>query len=243
MLLASGCEKSLKKRGALGSQEARSDFYAMVQAGMREDFEARANGATLGVIAAIYQASHARLDHGASAHAAGLGGDVKGRRRKSIVADHASSFAQHHHFGVRGGIAVSNGAIAGPRDDFRLLDQYGAYRHLAGRPRGARFLDCLLHEFQIGVHSRENSTQRAHLTPRSVARLLDNSPTGKHTTAHGRAFGECIAGHFFLPSRLRFFALSSFRTAGPLGALKNPAWKSDEIPSRKAGLFWDRGNR
>jgi len=72
--------------------------------------------------------------------------------------------------------------------------------------------------------------------------LLDNSGSGKQTTAHGRALGECIADVSYC---FRFLSSdpSQFLAADPLGALKNPAWKFDAIPSRKAGLYWDKGNR
>ena len=94
----------------------------MVQAGMGKHFEAGADSAAFGVIAAIYQTRNTRLNHGAGTHAAGFGRDEQTRREKAMVSNRAGPFAQDHHFRMRGGIAVSDGAITGTRDDSCVLN-------------------------------------------------------------------------------------------------------------------------
>ncbi len=125
---------------------------------MGKNCEAGAGGAAFRVIAAINEAGDASLNHGARAHAAGLDGNVQSRGGEAIVADRAGSFTEHHHFGVRRGVAVADGAITGTRDDFRFLDQDSADGNLAGCPSRAGLCDGVAHEFEIGVHARENST-------------------------------------------------------------------------------------
>jgi hypothetical protein len=157
--LPSGCEKRLEKRGTVGGQQARGDFDSVVQAGMRKYFEAGADGASFWVIAAIHQSRNAGLNYGASAHAARFDGDVESRRSETIVANCTGAFAEDYHFGVRRGVAVADGAISRTCNDFSLLHQDGSDGHLAGRPGSTSFIDRLAHEFEIGVHEREDSTQ------------------------------------------------------------------------------------
>ncbi len=125
---------------------------------MGKNCEAGASGAAFRVIAAINEAGHASLNYGACAHAAGLDGDVQSRGGEAIVADRAGSLTEHHHFGVRRGVAVADGAITGTRDDFRILDQDGADGNLAGCSSRTGLFDGVSHELKISVHARENST-------------------------------------------------------------------------------------
>src|SRR5258708_6096025 len=83
--------------------------------------------------------------------------------------------------------------------------------------------------------------QRKDLTLGRTA-LLDNSGSGKQTTAHGRALGECIAD---ISYRFRFLSSdpSKLPAADRRAAGKNPAWKFDATHSPKAGLLWKKGNR
>src|SRR5260370_17272138 len=65
--------------------------------------------------------------------------------------------------------------------------------------------------------------QGKDLTPRRTG-LLDNSGSGKQTTAHGRALGECIADVSY---RFRFLSShpSHLLPPDPLRALNNPPSK------------------
>src|SRR5438477_6675179 len=96
---------------------------------------------------------------------------------------------------------------------------------------------------------RENSTHQKKgrgLTPRSPRHpeskrenqgesrepstgLLDNWGMGKDTTAHD------IEKRFSTPPSFLFDARPQNHAVRTLCPLKNPAWKSGEIPSRKAG--------
>jgi hypothetical protein len=155
---APGREKGLEKRGTVGGQNSRYDFDLMVQAWMGKNFKAGADGAAFRVIAAINEAGHTSLNQGAGAHAAGLDGYVQSSSGEAIIAHRVGGFPQHHHFGVRRGVAVADRAITGTRDDSRFVNQDGADGNLAGCPSRTGLFDGGSHELKISVHARENST-------------------------------------------------------------------------------------
>ena len=65
-----------------------------------------------GSVGAINEARDAGLDDGPGAHAARFQGYVESCPSHAVVAEEASGFADHDDFGVRGGIAVANRAVA-----------------------------------------------------------------------------------------------------------------------------------
>jgi hypothetical protein len=126
----------------------------MVQPGIREDCEAGAEGAALGVVGGVNDAWNARLDDRASAHAAGLECNVKSGARKAVVAKQARGFAKDDDFGVGGGVVVTNGAVAGTGEDCIVVDKHGADRNFADISRSAGFGESELHEMKIVGHQR-----------------------------------------------------------------------------------------
>lgn len=99
--------------GAVGGEDAGGDFDPMVEARIRKDFEAGADGAALGVFGPVDEARDTGLDHRPGAHAAGFDGDVQGGVGEAVVAEEPGGFAKDDDFGVGGWIVVANGAIAG----------------------------------------------------------------------------------------------------------------------------------
>jgi len=111
----------------------------MVEARVREDFEAGADCAAFWVVGAVDEAGDTGLDDGAGAHAAGLDGDVERGVGEAVVAEQAGGFANDYHFRVCRGVTIANGAVAGTGEDFAVTDEDGADGDLAGFGSGAGF--------------------------------------------------------------------------------------------------------
>jgi hypothetical protein len=130
----------------------------MVEVRVREDLEAGADGAALGVVSTVDEARDTGLDDGACAHGAGLDGDVEDGVGEAIITKAASGFAKNDDFSVGGRVAIANGAIAGASEDFAVVDDYCADRDFSGLGRGASFRESLLHDLDVGLHlPRENN--------------------------------------------------------------------------------------
>src|ERR1700674_4234259 len=111
----------------------------MVEARMGEGFEAGADAAALGIVGAVDEAGSASLDQRAGAHGAGLDGYVQSGTSEAVVAKEACGFAKDDDFGMGGGVIVADGAIAGAREDFAVVDKHGADGDFAGCGRETRF--------------------------------------------------------------------------------------------------------
>lgn len=205
--LAAGGEEGLQDGGAVSSEKAGNDFDLMIESCVCEDFETGTDGATLWVVGAIDEARDASLDHGPGTHTARFQGDVESRASHAVIAEEASGFADYDDFGVRGGIAVANRAVAGAGENFAVLDEHGADGYFAGRGCGAGFLKGHLHECDVRFHLRREDNMRGEVTKqrqketgkkgpqeefglpskhslmKSIFRLLDNWGAGKQTTA------------------------------------------------------------
>jgi len=134
----------------------------VIESGVCEDFETRANGAALGVVSAVDQARDAGLDDGAGAHAAGLDRDIERCGRHAIVAEVASCSTNHDDLSVGRRVTVANGAVAGAGEDFTVMDDAGADGDFTGRGCRAGLLEGDLHERDFSVNEfhikREDST-------------------------------------------------------------------------------------
>jgi len=129
----------LEDGGTVDGEDAGGDFDLMVEARVREDFKTGADGAAFRVVGAIDEARDAGLDDGAGAHAAGFDGDVKRDAHETVVGEKAGGFAEDYHFGVGGGVAIADGAIAGTGQDLALVDEYGPDGDFAGGSSAACF--------------------------------------------------------------------------------------------------------
>jgi hypothetical protein len=150
----------LEDSGAVGGEDARGNFYVMVEARVGEDLEAGADGTALGIFGTVNEARDAGLDDGAGAHAARLDGDVKGRIGEAVVAEKTSGFAKDDDFGVGGGNAVADGAIAGTGQNLAVVDDHSADRDFAGLGGGTGLSKSFPHELDVSFHvERENNMQ------------------------------------------------------------------------------------
>ena len=147
---AAGGEKRLQQLHGLPGQNPRSNFDAMIQGRSVEHLQARANGAALGIVGAVNQPRDARLHQRARAHGAGFDGHVQRGAVEAMISGLQGGFAQGHHFGVRRGIAIGNGAIAGRRDNPVLDHDQRADRHFAAQGRGSRLIQRQMHVFGVG---------------------------------------------------------------------------------------------
>jgi hypothetical protein len=155
VLLAAFGEERLEDGGAVGREDAGGDFYLMVEARVGEDFEAGADGAAFGIIGAVNETGDAGLDDGAGAHTAGFDGDVEGGVRKTVVAEKAGSFSKNDDFGVGGGVAIADGAIASTSENLAVMDEHGADGDFARCGCRARFGECFVHKLDISLHRPE----------------------------------------------------------------------------------------
>lgn len=111
----------------------------VVEARVGEDFEAGADGAAFGIVGAVDETRDSGLDDRASAHAAGLEGDVERSVGKTVVAEKAGSFAEDNDFGVGGWVTVADGAVAGTGEDLAVVDEDSSNGDFAGGRRRAGF--------------------------------------------------------------------------------------------------------
>jgi hypothetical protein len=130
--LAPRGEKRLQDGGGFGGENACRDFDLMVEARIGKDFEARADGAALGVVGAVDKARDAGLNDRTGTHAAGLNGNVERGVCEAIVAEESCGFTKHDDFGVGGWVVVADGAVTGTGENLSLVNQDGSDGHFAG---------------------------------------------------------------------------------------------------------------
>jgi len=132
----------------------------MVEARVGEDLEAGADGAAFGVVSAVDKTRDAGLNDGAGTHAAGLDGDVERGIGEAVVAEKAGGFAENDDFGVGGGVAIADGAVAGTCQNLAVEDEDSTNGDFACGGRVARFRKRFLHELGVDFHPpRENNTR------------------------------------------------------------------------------------
>ncbi len=117
----------------------------MVELGGLGKMKVGVNGAGLWVSRTEHYLFHARLDHGAGAHYAGLDGDYQNRTRKSVIAHVVGAVTQRENLGVRRRVVCAYGMIMTPADDLLVDQKHGANGHLAFSFRFVSFLERFTH--------------------------------------------------------------------------------------------------
>jgi hypothetical protein len=148
-------EERLEDGGALCCEDSGGKVHLMVEARVGEDFEAGADGTALGIFGTVNEARDAGLDDGAGAHAAGLDGDVERGVGETVVGEPSGGFAKDDDFGVGGGIAVADRAIAGTGEELALVDEHSADRDFAGCGGRTSFGERCLHELDVLLHREQ----------------------------------------------------------------------------------------
>ncbi len=210
------CEERVEDGGAVGGEDAGGDFYLMVEARVGEDFEAGANGAAFGIVGAVDEARDTGLDDGARTHAARLDGNKEGCISKAVVPKKAGGFAQGDDFGVGGGVAIADGAIASTGEDFAVVDDHGADGDFAGCSRYACLRERLLHELDVRFHLRrennmwdegngintgdaestENTENTENTEKRVISRCLTIGEGRNKLSACGNSWSDCFKSIF-----------------------------------------------
>ena len=108
-----------------------------------------ADGAALGIVRAVDKAGDARLNHGSGAHGARLDGDVEIGAEKAVISCALGGFAESDDFGVRGGVAMRDGAVSSACDDLTFHHDDGADRDFAAFAGSASLGESDAHEFEI----------------------------------------------------------------------------------------------
>jgi hypothetical protein len=133
-------EKFPEQLRGLVRQHPRNHRGAVIELGMVEYRKAGTHSAPFHVVGAVYKARNASLDHGSGTHGARLYGDVDSGAGQPVVSNGARGLAKRDDFGVRGGIAIRNGAVSGAGND-ALADHYGrAHGDLAALRRSPCFV-------------------------------------------------------------------------------------------------------
>jgi len=166
--------------GVLG-EEPGGDFDLMIQFGAGEQLEAGTEGAAFGVVGGIDESGNPRLYDGTSAHGAGFQSNVEKGVGEAVVAKKMRGFTEDDNFGVGGGVSITNGAIAGARENRLIVDEHGANGDFASGGRGAGFVESQLHEVKIVRHG---GNERKSLT-QSAWRLDTIQPRGRMTRELG----------------------------------------------------------
>jgi hypothetical protein len=161
----------LQEGGSVFGEDAGSHFDLVIQLGAGEQLEAGTERAAFGIVGGVDEARNPRLDDRASAHGAGLEGNVEDRAGEAIVAEQARSFPKDDDFGVRGGVIVADRAIAGARENGIVVDEYGADGDLAGVGRGAGVVESKLHTVEVVRHGRN---EEKSLTQRGLPALTSS---------------------------------------------------------------------
>lgn len=151
---AAGGEEILEQGCGFFGEDAGDNFDTMVEAGIAQEGEAGADSAGFGIVCAVDEAGDARLNHGTGAHGAGLDGDVEVGAEEAVSSDRVCGFAEHDNFGVRGGVAIRDRAVAGARDDSSKGDDDGADGDFAGEGGLAGLVEGGAHEGKPGIARR-----------------------------------------------------------------------------------------
>ena len=85
------------------------------------------------------------MEHGASAHHAGLQGDVEGAALQAIVAQLLGSRTQCLHLGVGRGVAAGQRRIGALAYHLALAHHHSAYGHFASLRTGTRLIQGQAH--------------------------------------------------------------------------------------------------
>ena len=123
-LLAFAAEEVLEEFGAFIGEDACGDLHLMVEAGMVQDLEDGAGGASLGIAGAVDQSRDAGVNERSGAHGAWFDGGIDGAAgiAQTMVPQPGGGQAQGDDFSMGGGIVIEQVAVMARADDFTILD-------------------------------------------------------------------------------------------------------------------------
>ncbi|MGB7493921.1 MAG: hypothetical protein WBU20_03855 [Candidatus Acidiferrum sp.] len=124
------------------SKHARNYVNAVVQLGGSKNFKAGTKCAALWIVGPIDDIRNTCLNDGPGTHRAGFHSNVKGAIGQAVIARNARSFANYHHFGVRGWVIITYGSITGASYDNSILHDHSTNWDLSRIGRSPCFVQC-----------------------------------------------------------------------------------------------------
>jgi len=156
-----------------------------------EEAGAVQHGAALRVVRREHQARNAGKAHRAGAHGARLQRDEKAGAKQPLVAELRGARAQHQHFGMRGGIAQLDNAVARGRQQGAVAgDKRRADRHLAARARALRFGKRECYGFVV-MHANPKSSKTSTWAPATDAEAAEPEAKGERIAKVIARAGVC----------------------------------------------------
>src|SRR5215472_24366 len=149
--LASFGKKRLNHRRTFCRKNTGRNFNLMIETGVGKNLEMSAYSSGLWIVRAVNQTWSPSLNHRPGAHAARFNGRVQSGAPKTVIGHSPGGLTKNDDFRVRRRVAIANGPIAGPRDDFSVQYQHCPDRNFSGGRRGTGLLESFLHEPDIGI--------------------------------------------------------------------------------------------
>src|SRR2546428_3245012 len=123
----------------------------MIQRGMVENFKAGMYSAAFAIVAAVNEASDARLNHRAGTHRARLDGDVNNGAIQAIISEASGRRAQGDDLRMGAWVASGNRAVSRARQEAIPQHDDASDGHLPFFRCGSRFPERRLHVCE-GIH-------------------------------------------------------------------------------------------
>lgn len=151
-LAAAGLGEEIFENGdAVIAKNARTDVATVIEVVGLEEIPEAAGGAAFDIWATENDAADAGVDDGASAHGAGLFGDIEIAVGEAPVAEDALGLGEGEHFGVGGGVFEGFDLVPGTGDDLAVVDDDGADGHFVLGGGAAGLSERFTHEVVIAV--------------------------------------------------------------------------------------------
>jgi hypothetical protein len=144
-LFSAAAEEGLDEVHGASGENARGDFYLVIQLRMIEYAEGGFDGTSLGVVGTVDEALDAGVGDGSGAHGAGFDGDKEFAIAEAIIAKSFSGFAKGEDFGVGGRVGVGDRAIGAASDYLVAADDDGPDGNFAECGRSLRFAQSFFH--------------------------------------------------------------------------------------------------
>ena len=139
-------KKSLSNAAASLSRDAAIDLRPVMAGRRGEKPHAVVHRAALRIGRAVVEPPDARERNRGRAHGAGLERHVEIAVGQPLGAERGGGLPDRQHLGMRGRIAVAQGAVAGARDHGAVAHDHAADRHLVGGLRRRRLGERVIHE-------------------------------------------------------------------------------------------------
>lgn len=146
---------------ALVGQQAAANRGVMIEPLHGKEIDYAAMDAGLWVSGPIHHPGNAGMDDGTGAHGAGLQCDKKLTARQAIVAQIAGGIPQGGDFGMGGRVALADGGIKPPANDFSVAHDNSPHRHFPQAAGGHGLGQGFAHEKFVGHGALRETVEKA----------------------------------------------------------------------------------